>query len=54
MGNITQEELKVIFENINQNMAEYDKDIKRKMKQSDKAEIDMHKVNPAFFESWKC
>ena len=29
-------------------MAEYDKDIKRKMEHSDKVELDMYKVNPTF------
>ena len=48
MGKLTQEELNVILENINHNMAEYDKDIKRKMEHSDKVELDMYKVNPAF------
>ena len=38
----------VILENINRNMSDYDKDIKRKMEHSDKVELDMYKVNPAF------
>ena len=46
MGKITQEELNLILENINHNMAEYDKDIKRKMEHSDKVELDMYKVRP--------
>lgn len=36
MGKLTQEELNLILENINHNMAEYDKDIKRRMYHSDK------------------
>ena len=46
MGKLTQEELNIILENINHNMAEYDKDIKRKMEHSDKVELDMYKVRP--------
>ena len=46
MGKITQKELNLILENINHNMAEYDKDIKRKMEHSDKVELDMYKVRP--------
>ena len=48
MGKLTQEELNLILENINRNMSDYDKDIKRKMEHSDKVELDMYKVNPAF------
>ena len=48
MEKLTQEELNLILENIKHNMAEYDKDIKRKMEHSDKVELDMYKVNPAF------
>ena len=48
MGKLTQEELDLILENINHNMAEYDKDIKRRMEHSDKVELDMYKVNPVF------
>lgn len=48
MWKLTQEELNLILENINHNMAEYDKDIKRKMEHSDKVELDMYRINPAF------
>ena len=29
-------------------MAEYDKNIQRRMKYSDKVELDMYKINPSF------
>ena len=48
MEKITQEELDLILENINHNMAEYNKDIERRMEHSDKVELDMYKVTPTF------
>lgn len=44
---ITDDELKVLLENINRNMKEYDDDISVKMEHSDRAELRYMRLNKA-------
>ncbi len=40
---LSDEELSLLTKNINENMKKYDKDIKARMEQSDRIELDMNK-----------
>ncbi len=43
-NHLTQEELEVFVKNVNENMRRYNEDIKKRIEQSDKAELNMYKV----------